>query len=345
MKRKKIEDMSVCIVGLGLIGRRYVRVFSENFNPKSIAVHDLDEAKSRQLVQQYNVKSYDGIETMLEKETPDIVIVVTPDHAHEVPVKLALESNASVLVEKPLATYLKAAVEMVELAEEKNLTLMVNYSQRYVTEFSWIKAQIDSGRIGKPIMVTSTKYDTIYVPTGMINWADKTSPIFFMTSHDLDLTCWYLNANPVEVFAQEVKKGLIGKGVDTHDGVHAVVKFDSGATAMFNSSWIIPDTYPTVAGGGMDIVGTEGLITYSMYERKLAIYTNDGSQVIQFGGAHTADIRNEKLEGAFIKSVQSFIETVIERKEADTSGRNTLHVTEAQCAMIRSIKENTIIKL
>jgi len=345
MKSKNIKDFRVCIIGLGTIGSRYVRVFSENFNPKSVAIHDLDEAKSRQLAQQYNVKSYDRIESMFERETPDIVIVATPDHAHEDPVKLALESNASVLVEKPLATDLKAAVEMVELAEEKNLTLMVNYSQRYVTEFRWIKAQIDSGSIGKPIMVTSTKYDTICVPTRMIKWADKTSPVFFMTSHDLDLICWYLNANPVEVFAQEVKKNLIGKGIDAHDGVHAVVKFDTGATAMFTSSWIIPETYPVVAGGGMDIVGTEGFITYSMNERKLAIYTNDGSQEIQFGGAHTSDIRNEKLEGAFIKSVQSFIETVIDGKEADTSGRNTLHVTEAQCAMIRSIKENTIIKL
>ena len=137
MKSKNIKDFRVCIIGLGTIGSRYVRVFSENFNPKSVAIHDLDEAKSRQLAQQYNVKSYDRIESMFERETPDIVIVATPDHAHEDPVKLALESNASVLVEKPLATDLKAAVEMVELAEE-------------IIDF-WAENALEHERVGETI--------------------------------------------------------------------------------------------------------------------------------------------------------------------------------------------------
>ena len=342
---KSIEDLDVCIIGLGTIGKRYVRIFCENLNPRSLAVYDIDETKSIESASQHGIKMYNQTETMLEKENPDIVIVATPDSDHELPVKLALESNANVLVEKPLATNLKAAVEMVELAKEKKLTLMVNYSQRFETEYRWIKSQIDSGKIGKPIMFCSKKYDTIYVPTKMINWPDQTSPIFFMTSHDLDLICWYLNTNPIEVYAQEVKQVLRGKNIDAHDGVHAVVRFECGATAMFHSSWIMPDTYPTVAGGSMDIMGTEGFINYSMNDRKLAIYTKDLNQEMQFSGAHTADNKNEKLEGAFVTSVQSFIDTVINCKESDLSGRNTLHITQAQCAMIRSIKENTIITL
>ena len=93
---KSINDLDVCIIGLGTIGKRYVRVFCENLNPRSLAVYDIDETKSIESASQHGIKMYNQTETMLEKENPDIVIVATPDSDHERPVKLALESNANV---------------------------------------------------------------------------------------------------------------------------------------------------------------------------------------------------------------------------------------------------------
>jgi UDP-N-acetyl-2-amino-2-deoxyglucuronate dehydrogenase len=167
VKRQSARDLRLAVVGLGLIGSRYVRVFCENLG-LPVAAHDLDASKGERLAAQYGVRSYERLDDMLERERPDVVAVATPDHAHEAPVKRALEAGAHVLVEKPLATELRAAVEMVELAQAQGRALAVNYSQRWVTEFSWIKAQIAGGRIGKPVMVTSTKVDTISVPAGMI---------------------------------------------------------------------------------------------------------------------------------------------------------------------------------
>ncbi len=69
---------------------------------------------------------------------------------------------------------------------------MVNFSQRFVPEYAWIKRAIDDGAIGAPRMVITQKFDRIHVPTRMIGWAADTAPIWFMSSHDLDLIHWYL---------------------------------------------------------------------------------------------------------------------------------------------------------
>jgi predicted dehydrogenase len=140
---------------------------------------------------------------------------------------------------------------------------MVNFSQRFVTDHIWIKDTIARGEIGAARFVLSVKFDQISVPTAMIkSWAAQTSPLFFMTSHDLDLVQWFLGADPVEVVAQEARGTLDALGLHVHDGLNALIRFEGGVSANLHSSWIHPNTYPRVADGFMQIIGDAGALTY-----------------------------------------------------------------------------------
>ncbi|HBK59927.1 MAG TPA: hypothetical protein DDZ84_03935 [Firmicutes bacterium] len=341
----KPRILTVAVVGAGILGSRHARVFHEHAVTRLVAVMDVDFELAEAVAAKYGARAYESMDRMLETEKPDVVSVATPDFAHTQAVLASVRNGCDVLVEKPLATEVGEAEAIVGEAERTGRTVMVNYSQRFVSDFVWIRNAVRSGAIGMPILVQSEKFDTLYVPTEMIGWASKTNPFFFMNAHDLDLVSWYLESRAVEVYAQSVSGVLKAKGIDAVDGIQAVLRFESGASAAFHSSWVHPDTYPVVAGGSLEIIGTDGFIRYSMSDRRACLYTGSSAQEISFGGAHTADERRGRVTGAFVASVDHFVSCILSGDEPVTSARRTLHVTKAQCAVVEAAQRNQIIRI
>jgi len=331
-----MRAIRVAVVGAGILGRRHARVFAEIDGAQLVAVADHSLERATAAASPAGAQAFTSIEAALENVDCDVVSVATPDHLHLQPALIALEAGKHVLVEKPLATSVADAHALIAAAEQRRLVLQVNYSQRWVSEYAWIKQQIDAGVIGRPVMVQSSKMDTIYVPTRMISWAASTSPIWFMSSHDLDLICWFLDDRVVEVTAREQRGVLESKGIGAHDGVDAVLRFSRGATLALHSSWILPETYPAITVDRMSIVGERGVIEFESSGRRVACYDARGGKVINFTGPQTANEVNGRIEGAFRQSLLSFLACVEGAPEAMTSARRTLHVTEIQEAILRA---------
>jgi predicted dehydrogenase len=183
---KHMTKLNVAVIGAGILGSRHARVFSEQPETELVAVVDVNPARA-DIAQKFGAKFYQDLGAMLQTENVDAVAIATPDHLHREPVLAALNAGKHVFFEKPLATTLADARAITDAAVKSKLTAMVNYSQRFVADHLWIKQVIDNGLIGRPQMVISIKFDTIFVPTGMIrSWSTQTSPIYFMSSHDLD---------------------------------------------------------------------------------------------------------------------------------------------------------------
>ncbi len=281
-----MSEIRVAVVGAGILGKRHARVFGEIDGARLVAVadHSLERAQAAAGAG----RAFTSIEELLAGVECDAVAVATPDHLHVDVVTAALNAGKHVLVEKPLATSVGAARAMIELAERNGLVLQVNYSQRWVPEYAWIKQQIAAGSIGRPRLVQSSKQDTIYVPTRMINWAAHTSPIWFMSSHDIDLVCWFLDDRATSIVARETRGVLDGLGIDTHDGVDALVRYAGGATLALHSSWIHPETYPVLVVDRMSIVGDAGVIEFQSRGRQIECYTRAGGTTMSFSGPQTA---------------------------------------------------------
>lgn len=340
-----MSHLNVAVVGAGLLGSRHARVFHEQPETQLVAIVDLNPARV-DVAQRFGAKFYADIPTMLANENVDALAIATPDHLHRDPVIAALNAGKHVFVEKPLATTLADARELASASAKSNCVVMVNYSQRFVSDHVWIKRAVDDGLLGKPQIVISVKFDTISVPTGMIRgWAAQTSPIYFMSSHDMDLTYWFVKANPVEVFAHETRGTLDAQGILVHDGLNALVKFDDGITANFHSSWIHPNTYPRVADGYLQIIGSDGALLYNNRTRTVELFNHQGGQKVEFTGVHTADEVGGKITGAFTESVRHFISCVLEKREPQTSPQNTLVVTETQVAVIESARSGKPIRI
>ena len=334
------HSIKVAIVGAGLLGTRHARVFSEQPNAGLVAVVDVDPQRANALASRHGARAFATLAQALEEIKIDAVAVATPDHLHFEPVMAALAAGRHVFLEKPIETSLDKARSMAAAAERAlaaRVIVAVNYSQRWLADYAWIKHAIDAGDIGEPRMVTSIKWDALHVPTGMLSWAARSSPFYFMSSHDIDLACWYLGRRPTQLVAHETRGVLDALGVSVHDGVNALIQFEGGISASFHSSWLHPNTYPVVADGSLQIIGSLGAIFYNNRHRRVEFYNHKGGQEIQFTGPATATEQQGRLEGAFTESVREFLRCLAAGEEPTTSPRRVLVTSEIQDAAMRSI--------
>ena len=340
-----MTEIRVAVVGAGILGRRHARVFHEIDGAKVVAVADPTPERAAIAAAPAGCPTFGSIEAVLAAVECDVVAVATPDHLHTPPVIAALAAGKHVLVEKPLATSLADAHAMIREANRRGLVLQVNYSQRWVPEYAWMKERIDAGDIGAPVMILSSKQDTIHVPTRMISWAASTSPVWFMSSHDIDLVGWFLGARAEVVQAQERRGVLEGRGIAVHDGVDALVRYQSGATAAFHTSWIHPNTYPSITVDRMSVIGEAGVLEFHSPGRRVELYDARGGRAVAFTGPQTATEVEGRLEGAFRTSLESFLDAVRGGPEAPTSAARTLHVVEIQAAILEAAAAGATVRI
>jgi predicted dehydrogenase len=168
-------------------------------------------------------------------------------------------------------------------------------------------------------------------------WSANSTPIFFMSSHDIDLVQWYVGSEPVEVCAYQTEGVLATTGFATVDGIQAMVKFASGAVALFHSSWIHPNTFPTLTDGYMEIIGSQG--TIYLKGRQAEIYNQTGGRSITFSGPATATEVGGQLLGAFRQSLELFAHSIATDTEPMTSAVKTLPVAAMQFAIHDCLKD------
>lgn len=332
------DELGIAVIGAGTLGQRHARVWNEVEGTVLRWVVDLDEQRAKSAAEPRGAKWATDIRTALEDDAVQAVSIASPDHLHRDLVVTALDAGRHVFVEKPLATTSADAAAIIAAAERNERIVQVNFSQRWLADYAYIKRIIDAGEIGTPQLVVSTKRDTVFVPTGLIPWAASTSPVFFMTSHDLDLIRWFTGQEPATVVAHETRGVLDSRGVAVHDSVQALVRFDGGLSASFSTSWIYPNTYPMIAEDRLEIVGTEGVVDYCSRGRRLQLHNSATARSIEFSSIATATEVGGHLAGAFVESCEHFRDALREGSAPSTSALDSVRAVACQEAMLESAR-------
>ena len=188
----------VGVIGLGIQGQQYVRICKAQMLAEIVAVSEVNQDRLDETCQRCEIPNgYTDYRKMLERKDLDAVIVATPDTMHFNPVKDALESGRDVQVEKPLTTSVTEADELLRIQRHTGRIVQVSFDHRWLPPYAEAKNRIARGDIGKPLAGYARKNDTIYVATEMLPWAGKSTPAWFLSSHDIDLVRWFLDEEPV----------------------------------------------------------------------------------------------------------------------------------------------------
>jgi predicted dehydrogenase len=117
-----------------------------------IAVSDIDVSVAKLFCTKWNVNNYySDLNEMLDKENPDIVSICTPDETHITILKQVHKwpNVQAVWCEKPLATDVEEAKEIVRIFKQTGILLAINYTRRWNKGFQAIGRMIRNGKLGK----------------------------------------------------------------------------------------------------------------------------------------------------------------------------------------------------
>ena len=249
----------VLVIGCGNMGASHARAYAalEDFELIGVVSRG-PESREKLSAELGGVPSFADAAAAIAETRPDAVSINTYPDTHHALCKQALEAGAHVFIEKPLAETYEEARELVELARQKQLVMVVGYILR--VHPAWTKFIEVARTLGKPLVMRMNLNQQSRGKEWGTHKAlmDSISPIVDCGVHYVDVMCQMTGARPVRVSAvgarlsEELKPGMYNYG-------QLQVTFDDGSVGWYEAGW--GPMMSEVAYFVKDVVGPEGCVS------------------------------------------------------------------------------------
>ena len=257
--------VKIAIMGVGGWGENHAKKLAqlraEELIEDFIAI-DIDSRRAKYISKLYGCKAYTTLDEALRKEELDGIIIATPTPLHYQHTKKALENGLHVLVEKPMTTTSKEALELIELAKQNNKILMTGFLLRYSPAVQFVREKLKQNPkyFGEILMVSTRRVN----PWRIREW--DVGVIKDLVIHDADLVAYIFNAEPIRAYANIKTMGhkieLSAVGFVEYEN-----KWDR-ILLTFEASWISPQKFRR-----WTISGTEREAKLDLVNHTIEIYT------------------------------------------------------------------------
>ena len=315
--------VKIGVIGCGYWGPKHIRNFHELEEAKLKAVCDLDEERLGRVKTQYPyVKTVTNYEELL-RDNVDGVVIATPVNTHYQLARQALLHDKHVLIEKPVSTNSGEVMELIELAEKRNLVMMVGHTYEYHPAVDFLRELVRSGELGEVYSVDAARLNLgLYRPDANVLWD--------LAPHDICIILSLLGEEPIEVSA----RGTHHVDSKLCDMAYIELLFPSGAMCNVHVSWLHPRKIREIT-----IVGSQKMAVYDdvsesekihIYDKGLALATskNNGFAAwppnYRYGDVVIPFISNAeplKLE------CKNFVQSIAEGKRPRSDGWSGFRVT------------------
>jgi len=331
------------VVGVGLFGRRHAQAYASHRDAELLAVCDVRREQAEAVAAEFGGTPYERLDEMLRHPGLAAVSVVTPDDAHREVAVTAAAAGKHLLVEKPLATTVEDAVAIIDAARHHRVTLMVDFHNRWNPAFCAARHAIGTGQLGRIRYVYMRLSNTIAIPTEMLAWAARSSPVWFLGSHCLDLLRWLLGGEITRVSAVAGRGVLEQRGVTADDYVVATLELSNGAHAVLEHVWILPAEGPTNKDFKTEIIGEQATIYIDTSHNESLVIARSG--YVTYPDLFAAPVIAGQVDGFVQKSIWHFVDCVRDGREPSVTGKDGLKVTEAGVAILRAAHEGGVVTL
>ncbi|MCC6738392.1 MAG: Gfo/Idh/MocA family oxidoreductase, partial [Planctomycetia bacterium] len=224
---------------------------------------------------------------MLRQVELDAVQVNTPDHLHCAPTVAALDAGLDVIVPKPTAATIKDTHAMIAAARRSGRFLGIDFHKREDPRFKEAEARYQNGRYGTLQTAVFYMIDKLLVADpnhsprffASADFAEKNTPISFLTVHMADALMKVVNLVPVRVratgYAQKLPS-LQPIAVQGYDTVDTEVVFQNGATAHIITGWAVPNSAHATTVQSGRLLCTDGVIDLGLDQPGLREIHRDG---------------------------------------------------------------------
>ncbi len=252
--------MRVGIIGTGAISHKHAHAYA-NIGYEVTVCTDLDPDSGRAFAQRYGCEFVPAVDQVCRHPRVDYVDVCTfPDFRLQ-PVQLCAEAGKHVQVQRPIATNLDTARQMIETARAAGIQLGVVSQRRFDDSMQFLRRALESGRLGKILEVDAYVkwYRSAAYYSRPIKGTWSTEGGGALISHaipQVDILLW-LMGRVCEVFGYWQLAGL--HKIESEDVLAALVKFPSGAIGTIQAATAFWPGYPE----RLEIHGSKGTAVIS----------------------------------------------------------------------------------
>jgi predicted dehydrogenase len=325
--------IGIGVIGYGYWGPNLVRNFSQAQGARVLAVCDQRAERRAHVEQVYpSVKTYADVAEMLRDPAIDAVAVATPVSSHYPLALQALQAGKHVFVEKPFTATVEQGERLVEEAEKRRLTLMVDHTFIYTSAVRKIKELLDKGDLGQLYY-----YDSVRVNLGLFQ--SDVSVLWDLAVHDLSIMDYLIERSPVTVAAT----GMAHVPGRPENMAYLTCYFSSNLIAHFHVNWMAPvKVRQTLIGG------SEKMIVYDDIEmsEKIKVYdkgiiVSDAEEAVyqRHVGYRSGDMWAPRLDNIEALKIEAehFVQCIEAGTQPLSSGHAGLRVVRILEAATRSM--------
>lgn len=321
----------VGLVGFGYWGPNLARVFSAHPGCRLARICEPREERRKLAELQYPGVEIAAEDRITRANDIDVVLVATPVHTHFELTRQALRHGKHVWVEKPFTATADQARELVDLAADRRLTLLVDHTFLFTSAVREIKKRVSTGELGDLYY-----YDSVRINLGLVQ--QDVNVIWDLAPHDLSIMDHLLGPRARAVSAQG--RGHFGTGLE--DVAYVTVMYDDDLIAHFHLNWLSPvKLRRTVLGGSDKMLVWDDLEP----EEKIKIY-DKGAEVTTTEGAYGAkasyrvgDMFSPALgdDEALAAEAEYFVRCLVLGQQPHNDGHAGLRIVELLEATDRSL--------
>ena len=333
------------IIGCGSGGRLHLSAWQRVRTARIEAATDRDRPRAARAAHDFRIpRHYDDLDGALAGSRLDFADLAVDVDARPLVARKCLENGLHVLAEAPLCTNLTTARELVELAESKNLRLMVAYRERWRSSFRALKRQIESGAVG-PV-----HYMRVFArrPLGRSRPVDPRRPGLDRLQHLVVLEGLLGYVDLVRYLFGEVKSvwgqiASLNPAVKGEDFALAALRTvgDNPVAAMLDVNWSSPlpgREVKRAPGPDVRLEGAGGALELDFAASVMRVRGHTGKP----REIPLPPVPDRRME-PYIELLGHFAECLESGAEPDAGGHEALHSLEAALAVYESARSGGLV--
>ncbi len=313
-----MSQIGVAVVGCGVWGVNHARVYAGLDKARLVKIADTDPARRRLAEKMFDARCCDEPGEVFRDEEVDAVSICTPTVTHARLARDALQAGKHVLVEKPMATRLPDAEELVRLSEEEGLVLAVGLVERFNPAVSETLRLVKDGCVGQLLTVHASRLSRRPDRLGDVGVVKD------LAMHDVDVVTRVLGAQPVSVFS---RCGSLSHSFE--DYAYLSLIYDGAASGFVEANWLTPRKVRRLT-----VTGAEGVIRVEYLSQRVSVERLGGFTRIDNG-------YREPLE----LELSDFVDSVLEDSEPTVTGVDGVNALRVCEAALRSSEYGRVVQL
>ena len=344
-----MDRTRIAVVGAGLIGKRHLSVLREDAAAYEVAAIADPSPAAASLAGAAGIPYFADYEQMLDRATPDGVVIATPNQQHVTVGLACIRRGIPILVEKPIADSVGEALTLVSAADKAGVPVLTGHHRRHSPIMKRAAEALRSGAIGRVTAVAamwlSRKPDDYF----NVTWRKELGggPILINGIHEID--CLRMLCGDIEAVQAQAANGA--RNFPVEDTAAAVIRFKSGAlgTLILSDTVSTPWTWergsyenpiwPHESENCYFVSGTRGALTVPSLE----LWSQEASQ------GWTDPLTRQRYHyvpaDSYMEQMRNFIDVIHHRAKPIVSGWEGTHTLAATLAIATSAKTGQPVRM